>query len=286
MEVETPVLSHHGNTDPNIRSFTTRYAAPDRPAAVELYLNTSPEFAMKRLLAAGYGPLYQVARVFRDGEQGSRHQPEFSMLEWYRPGFDHHRLMDEIDDLLTLVGLEPACRYPYASVFEECTGLDPHRVDEAQLLQVAAADGLAIDVPDRGTLLDFLFSHRVVPSLDTDKPVFIYDFPVCQAALARIRRGAPDVAERFELLIGGLELANGFHELTDAAEQQARFSEENRHRDTRQLPMIDIDTNLLAALEQGLPDCAGVALGLDRLLMVLTGASRIDEVLAFPHERS
>ena len=286
MEVETPVFSRYGNTDPNLRSFCTSFASPAEPRPVRLFLNTSPEFAMKRLLAAGSGPVYQVSRVFRDGELGSHHQPEFTMLEWYRPGFDHHALMDEVEALITTLDMARAGRISYAEAFTAGIGLDPHRASDGELREKAAALGLEGTGNDRRTLLDFLFSAAAAPGLGRDRPVLIYDFPACQAALARVRADEPPVAERFELFINGLEIANGFHELTDAAEQRRRFEAENACRRAGGQPEIPLDENLLAAIGHGLPDCAGVALGLDRLLMALAGLSSIEGVLAFPAERA
>jgi len=281
LEVETPVLSHAGNTDPNLTSFTTRFTSPCATAAERLYLHTSPEFAMKRLLAAGSGPIYQICRVFRDEELGRQHQPEFTMLEWYRPGFDHHALMSEMGDMLVLLGLaRPACRH-YAPVFAAATGLDPHHATDADLQSRSTQLGLQGTDHTRSVLLDFLFSMAVMPGLGVNGPEFIDDFPVCQAALARIREGATPVAERFELFIHGVEIANGFHELTDAAEQRTRFEADNSRRQQQGHAPVPLDEHLLAALTQGLPDCAGVALGIDRLLMQILGYDSIDKVVTF-----
>ncbi len=280
LEVETPVLSHAGNTDPNLNSFTCRFK-PSDPAADLLYLHTSPEFAMKRLLAADSGPIYQICRVFRDEELGRQHQPEFTMLEWYQPGFDHHVLMDEIAELLVSLGFGVPGRRSYISAFEAATGRDPYRATDLQLQQLAQQHGLQGSHHHRSLLLDFLFSTRVMPGLGQDGPEFIVDFPVCQAALARIREDDPPVAERFELLIRGMEIANGFHELTSATEQRARFSADNRQRQAQGRPVVKLDEQLLAALAHGLPDCAGVAVGIDRLLMQILGYDSIDKVVTF-----
>lgn len=272
LEVETPVLSAYGNPDPHLDNLT----------AGDYYLHTSPEFAMKRLLAGGSGPIYQICKVFRGGEAGRLHQPEFTLLEWYRTGFDHHGLMDEVDALLADLGLAASVRLTYAGVFREWTGLDPHRAADAELAVKARALGLAGSGWDRAGLLDFLFSHGVMPALGRERPCLVYDFPACQAALARIRPGQVPVAERFELFINGIEIANGYNELRDYSEQESRFRQENRRRRERGLPAVAADVRLLAALAAGLPACAGVALGVDRLLMALTGAEGIDDVLAFP----
>ncbi len=282
LEVETPVLSHAGTTDPNLDSFTTTFKSPVSTIPESLYLHTSPEFGMKRLLAAGSGSIYQICHVFRNEELGRHHQPEFTMLEWYRIHFDHHKLMDELDDLLLLIGLSsPSVRHSYAFVFEKATGIDPHRASLTQLQDMAIKLGLQGKDHSRSILLDFIFSARVMPGLGQQQPELIYDFPVCQAALARIRTDDPPVAERFELFIKGIEIANGFHELTDANEQQERFEADNRLRMAMNKPPVCMDKNLLAALQQGLPACAGVALGMDRLLMVIVGHDTLDQVVNF-----
>ena len=292
MEVETPVCSHAGVTDPAIESLTTRFTGPGAPQGEILYLQTSPEFPMKRLLAAGSGPIYQICRVFRGGELGSRHNPEFSLLEWYRPGFDHHRLMGEVAELINALlpaplGVE---RLSYAQVFQRHLQLDPHRASAHELQRCAidrgitGADQLVLESPDGW--LDLLLSHLIESHLGQDRLTFLYDYPASQAALARIRQGEPPLAERFELYLGGMEIANGFHELADAQEQRSRFARENAARAARALPVMPLDENLLAALQAGLPDCAGVALGIDRLLMFLSGRRDIRQLLAFPYERA
>lgn len=248
---------------------------------------------MKRLLAAGSGDIYQLARVFRDGEAGGRHNPEFTLLEWYRVGWDHHRLMDEvaalIGELLPGFARQPAERFSYRELFVQHLDLDPFRASVAELIACAESRGIGLptglsdDAPD--PWLDLLLTHCIEPRLPSDRPVFVHDYPPAQAALARIRPDDPPVAERFELYLGGIELANGFHELADPAEQRRRFERDNRLRAERGLPEIPLDEQLLAALEH-LPDCAGVALGIDRLLMLAAGKHRLDEVLAFPFERA
>lgn len=287
LEVETPVLSHAGTTDPNLDSFTTSFKSPVSTTPETLYLHTSPEFAMKRLLAAGSGSIYQLCRVFRDEELGRFHQPEFTMLEWYRIDFDHHKLMDELDDLLLLIGLSsPSVRHSYAFVFEKATGIDPHRASLTQLQDMAIKLGLQGKDHSRSVLLDFIFSALVMPGLGQQRPELIFDFPVCQAALARIRTDDPPVAERFELFIKGIEIANGFHELTDVNEQQERFEADNRLRMAMDKSPVRMDKNLLEALEQGLPACAGVAVGMDRLLMVIAGHDTLDKVVNFTFNQS
>ena len=282
LEVETPVLHPAGNPDPNINSLTTAVNLPFAGDSEVYYLHTSPEFAMKRLLASGSGPIYQISRVFRDNEAGRIHQPEFTMLEWYRPGFDHHDLMNEIDEMLIELGLEGGERETYAGVFEKFCRLDPHTCDLVDLQDHAAALGLNSAVADRATLLDLVFSHAVSPHLGLDRPVFIYDYPECQAALARLRPADKAVAQRFELFINSIEIANGYNELNDIYEVNNRFESENNRRREQGLEPVKIDRQLLAALEHGMPPCAGVAVGFDRLVMAISGSPDIKDVIAFP----
>lgn len=285
LEVETPVLSTAAVTDPHIESLQTRCSALPDP----LYLHTSPEFPMKRLLAAGSGCIYQIARVFRDGELGRRHNPEFTLVEWYRVGFDHRDLMAEIEALLATLGLAGACdREPYRDAFLRHAGVDPLQASDADLAAGASPLGPSTLVSNLGRdgLMDLIFSHRVAPALGHERPLFLYDYPAEQAALARVRPGPPAVAERFELFMNGMEIANGFHELADASEQRQRFLHDLAHRRTAGLAMPPMDEHLLAALEAGLPDCAGVALGFDRLVMAAAGSDDIRQVMAFPAERA
>jgi len=284
LEVETPALSISGNTDPNIVSFTTNYTGPGGGGT--LYLHTSPEFSMKRLLAAGSGAIYQLCKVFRNGELGRQHNPEFTMLEWYRPEYNHHQLMDEIVELLNDVLGEPTSairRLTYQQVFIEHAGIDPLGVDSASLKKCAQLHGLehvvGMDAASIDDWCDLIMDQVIVPALGK-QPVFIYDYPASQAALARINDNDPRVAERFELFIDGVEIANGFHELTDAKEQRQRFESENIKRQQAGLAQLPIDNNLIAALESGLPDCAGVAVGIDRLLMLMMGVDSISAVTA------
>ena len=295
LEVETPALSAAAITDPHLASFKTCYSGPGSQHGRPLYLHTSPEFAMKRLLAAGSGCIYQIARVFRDGEAGSRHNPEFTLLEWYRVGFDHHRLMDEVAELvgMLLAGrltlAEPE-RLSYRQIFQHHLNLDPHRATVADLAACAETRNISIptgmppDDPD--PWLDLLLTHCVEPRLGSGRLTFVHDYPASQAALARLRPDDPPVGERFELYINGIELANGFHELGDAVEQRRRFAQENAARRAVGLPIMPVDEHLLAALEFGLPDCAGVALGFDRLVMLATRKTSLAEVLAFPLDRA
>lgn len=249
---------------------------------------------MKRLLAASSGDIYQICRVFRDGEAGRRHNPEFTLLEWYRTGFDHHRLMDEVAELLAglLQPFRPLAapeRFSYRDAMLKHAGVDPFtdaadriraRIHEAG---VVPPDSLG---DDRSAWLDLLLSICVAPQLGHGRAAFIYDFPPAQAALARIRPEAQPVAERFEVFVDGLELANGFHELTDAEEQRARFDSDLAARERVGSSAAPVDEHLLAALAAGLPDCAGVALGFDRVVMLATGASHIREVLSFAFENA
>jgi lysyl-tRNA synthetase class 2 len=286
LEVETPVLSAAATVDPQIDSFATV-----APAGRQRWLHTSPEFAMKRLLAAGSGPIYQIARVFRREEAGRFHNPEFSLLEWYRPGWDHLLLMQEVQDLLQACGLPagPAWeRLSYRQAFLRHAQLDPFEASPTELRQ-ACAQRLNLDGGLAGEAapvlcLDLLMSNCVGPQLGLEVPAFLYDFPAAQAALARVRPGNPPVAERFELFWKGIELANGFHELTDAGEQRRRFEQDRARRldEGREAPPYD--AHLIAALEAGLPPCAGVALGLDRVLQLLLDLPALADTLAFDDE--
>jgi elongation factor P--(R)-beta-lysine ligase len=282
LEVETPILSRATVTDVHLASLETRLAGRPRP----YYLQTSPEYAMKRLLVAGCPDLYQICKVFRDGESGRLHNPEFTMLEWYRRGFDQHALMDEVEALLgTLLGGRlalPAERITYRDAFRRVLGADPLAAPLEELSALAAARaGAAGASEDRDTALELLMGVVVGPALGRDRLTFVHDYPASQAALARLLPGTPPVAARFEAYVGGLELCNGFHELADAAEQRRRFEADRAARRARCLPLPPIDEQLLAALAAGLPDCAGVAVGLDRVLMLATACSSIREVLTF-----
>jgi lysyl-tRNA synthetase class 2 len=253
-----------------------------------LWLQTSPEFAMKRLLAAGSGPIYQLCRAFRDGEAGARHNPEFTILEWYRPGWDHHRLMDEIDELLQTVLDTDACeRLTYGEAFARHAGLDPHGAPQPELERRVEALGVADPHKlRRDDLLDLILTHEIEPQLGAPGPTFVHDYPASQAALARVRNGKPPLAERFEVFVDGVELANGYHELVDPYEQRRRFENDLEARRREGLPDVPMDEHLLAALEHGLPSCAGVALGVDRLVMLAAGTLEISDVIAFPIDRA
>lgn len=286
LEVETPVLSAAAVTDPQIESLATEVQG----LRGRFYLGTSPEFAMKRMLAAGYGDLYQIARVFRDGERGRWHNPEFTLLEWYRVGFDDAQLMDEVEALLARLlapsrVLERAERLSYAEALRRYAEVDAHAASTETLATAAARYGIACEGSlDRDGLLDLLMALRVGPQLGVERPCFLCDYPASQAALARLKPGTPKVAARFELYVDGLEIANGFHELADAHEQRRRFEADQATRRARGQRETPIDERLLAALTAGLPDCAGVALGFDRLVAVATGARSLAEVMAFTIE--
>jgi lysyl-tRNA synthetase class 2 len=277
LEVDTPLLMPTTNTDVNIA--TSEVVCGGR----SLYLQTSPEFAMKRLLAAGSGSIFQIGHAFREAELGRLHNPEFSLLEWYRSGYDYQQLMDEMELLITSLSLHRCefSRISYRALFRQALGLDIEEITLADLRGecarlVPGSDPAGLDFDQ---CLDLLLGMVIAPTMRGYQ--FVYDYPVSQAALARVSMHDASVAERFELFFDGIELANGFSELTDAAQQRARFEQDNRARERRGLPPHAIDEQLLAALQAGLEECAGVALGLDRLLMVLLGLDSIDQVLTF-----
>jgi lysyl-tRNA synthetase class 2 len=284
LEVETPALSQASVTDRHLRSFKTHLTRPGTLERVPLYLTTSPEYHMKRLLAAGSGPIFQLSRSFRDEEWGDWHNPEFTLLEWYQFG-DLSQLMERVEQLLvTLLACQSAERVSYQQLFQRTVGLEPLSANCKQLQAAMAQYHLSHELQqeqDHDTLLQLLFSVAIEPQLGRDRPLFIYDFPASQAALAQINPQDSRVAERFEVYYQGIELANGFHELQDAEEQRRRFEQDNRQRQREGLPPQPIDYRLLTALQQGLPDCSGVALGVDRLLMLALGAPQIQAVIAF-----
>ncbi len=285
LEVETPVLAQAGNTEPNIESFETTFCGRLDAGSRERWLRTSPEHAMKRLLAAGIGDCYELGRVFRNGEYGRGHNPEFTMLEWYRVGWDYRRLAGEACELVQAVlgafgqGATVVER-SYREWFLDELGIDPF-VAPLETLKAALA-GFRIDAAGlmREDWLDLLVTHRLQPSFPRDRISVIRDFPASQCALAVIRAGTPPVAERFEIYLGANELANGYHELTDAAEQRARFGNDNQRRRARGQREMPIDDRLLAVLPC-LPACSGVALGIERLLMAISGTDRIGDVMAY-----
>lgn len=290
LEVETPCMSQATVTDVHLVPFETHLVAPGYGQGLTLWLMTSPEYHMKRLLAAGSGPVYQLCRSFRNEEKGRYHNPEFTMLEWYRPCYDMYRLMNEVDDLLQqILECESADTLSYQQAFLRHLDIDPLSADKQQLRDAAAKLDLS-NIADteecRDTLLQLLFAMGVEPHIGKDRPTFIYHFPASQASLAKISTEDNRVAERFEVYYKGVELANGFHELTDVNEQRQRFEQDNRYRAARGLVQNPMDNNLLAALEAGIPDCSGVALGVDRLIMLALGAESLEEVLAFSVDRA
>ena len=290
LEVETPAMSQATVTDIHLVPFETRFVGPGAADGMTLYLMTSPEYHMKRLLAAGSGPIYQMGRSFRNEEAGIHHNPEFTMLEWYRPRYDMYRLMNEVDDLLQQVlDCDTAETLSYQQAFTRHLNVDPLSADKAELREAAAKldlSNIADTEEDRDTLLQLLFTMGVEPHIGRDKPTFVYHFPATQASLAEISTEDHRVAERFEVYYKGIELANGFRELTDSREQRQRFEQDNRKRAARGLPQHPVDNNLLDALEHGMPECSGVALGVDRLIMIALGATSLSDVLAFPVTRA
>lgn len=284
LEVDTPALSHHGVTDRYMRSMTAEVSS-----ARSAFLQTSPEYAMKRLLAAGYGSIYQICKAFRQDEVGAKHNPEFTMLEWYRLGFDHFQLMDEVFELVTeVLGPKQRRDFTYQQVFLDYLEIDPLTISNDELERFARSNlGSLPEDLERDDFLSLLFEDKVEPRLGRDNSVcLIYDYPASQAALARISETDSRVAHRFELYIEGHELANGFYELADCEQQLARFKADNQWRKSNRLPEIDIDQRFIAALEHGLPECSGVALGLDRLLMIKLNTKDIQDVIAFPWDRA
>jgi len=291
IEVQTPLLSAAATTDPQIESITAAPAAGGRR-----FLQTSPEFAMKRLLAAGVGDCYQVCPVFRDGESGRLHNPEFTMIEWYRLNFGVPQLQQDVERLVHaacqgLRTLAPARLLSYRDAIAEACGIDSRTAGAAEIRAVLASRGIEpakAEDWDRDAWLDLLMGALVGPGLGHDAPVFIRDYPASQAALARVR-AEPDgsrVAERFELYLDGVEIANGFHELGDALEQQRRFEQDLVQRRARGQAEVPLDRRLLAALGHGLPDCSGVALGFDRLVMAGLGLPSLEAALCFPTDRA
>jgi len=280
LEVETPILSSASATDHTIEPFFTDYHGPN---AKRLFLQTSPELAMKRLLAAGSHSIYQIAKVFRDGEAGHWHNPEFSLLEWYRVNFNAQQLIAEIDEFLQMIlHCLPLEQLSYCELFKQQIHLDPLHSPLTSLQKYVTQ--FNIENPhtlDRETCLQLILSHQLETQLGHTRPLVITDFPASQAALARKKPQHPEVAERFEVYIQGIELANGFCELTDPIEQRTRFEQDLVKRQQFQQVIPPLDEHFLAALDAGLPFCSGVALGLDRLLMLMTGASHIREVLSF-----
>ncbi len=289
VEVETPILSKFTVTDIHLLSFETQFVTPIIANNTKLYMITSPEYHMKRLLAAGSGPIYQIIKAFRNQEQGRYHNPEFTMLEWYRPHYDMYRLIDEVDDFLQqILDCQPTERISYQQAFQRYLNIDPIAIEleKKQLHDAAVQLGLnnTGKEENKDVLLQFLFTIGVEPNLGKYKPTVIYHFPASQAALAKISKEDNRVSERFEVYFKGIELANGFRELTDAEEQRKRFEHDNQMREKMGLPKQAIDERFLAALGEIIPDCSGVALGIDRLVMFILNAEKISDVISFSIE--
>lgn len=293
LEVETPLLCQTTGTDPQLDFFTSIYQSP--PFEKKLFLQTSPEFAMKRLLAAGSGSIYQICKAFRNGEQGRFHNPEFTLLEWYRVGFNLDQLMDEVASLIYTI-LEPqlvikkVIKITYATLFFQKTGLNsleynPH-LYKKYALSHAIPEAISLCEHHHDLWLDFIFSHHIQPTLMDEKIYLVHSYPASQASLARINAADPTIADRFEVFVNGIELGNGFFELADEVEQTLRFEQEITFRKINNRLPVSKDHRFLAALKAGLPDCCGIAIGLDRLLMLLTSSTAIDDVLTFPLDRA
>ncbi|WP_415895192.1 elongation factor P--(R)-beta-lysine ligase [Neptuniibacter sp. PT34_22] len=290
LEVDTPVMSNCAVSDPFIDSIEVDYRETVGLEGRKLYLQTSPEYAMKRLLSAGSGPIYQMSKVFRNGEYGRRHNPEFTMLEWYRPGFDDADLIDEIEALIKpVLQLDQVERITYSDLFFRYLGFRPEEVVLEDLIKETRKHiDIELDDSDPDTWLNLLMSHVIEPQLEQVNAIFVMDYPQSQAALARVRRNAAGitVAARFELFVRGVELANGYYELTDSVEQKRRLEADQKQRSALDLPQRPLDTRLVDALEVGMPDCAGVALGVDRLLMLALQESSLANVIPFDLPRA
>ncbi len=294
LEVETPLLSSAATVDLHIESFSATFL-PNGGMPVQYYLQTSPEFPMKRLLSAGSGDIYSLNKVFRNGEAGGRHNPEFTMLEYYRLGMNQQQLVDDLSALLSgVTDFSEENRFSYRDVFIQHLGVNPHQATDQQLKSLVQdhVDEHLGDL-ERNDCLDLLFSTVVEPNLGIKgssklNGVFVYDYPASMSALARLHTNKEGevVAARFELFVNGVELANGYHELTDGDEQQYRFEQERKKR--RELGKYDYphDQRMVNALKKGMPDCSGVAMGVDRLLMLIMGTSNIADVLAFDFSRA
>ena len=289
LEVDTPILSHSTATDLHLASISAQIDLPHQKGSKQMFLQTSPEFSMKRLLAAGSGAIYQTTKSFRNGESGTRHNPEFTMLEWYRPGFGLLELMSEVTDYISVVAnLESPDIITYQQAFQLYLGIDPHKINDEALYRLAKdKTGISGDDFSRDDCLDLLLTHCIESKLGHERPVFMIEYPASQASLANIKEvDGVLLAQRFELYANGLELANGYDELIDADEQLYRFEVDNECRKANGLPEIPIDYHLIEALRSGLSKCSGVALGLDRLQMVMQKTSSIDDVIAFPVDRA
>ncbi len=293
LEVETPLLCQATGTDPELDFFKSNYHFP--PNNKILYLQTSPEFAMKRLLASGCGSIYQICKAFRNGEQGRYHNPEFTLLEWYRVGFDLHQLMAEVAELISelltpTLAIKSIQKISYQDLFFQITGLNAlefcAKSYQAYALEEGISEAIALCENDHNLWCDYIFSFKIQPTLVNNTLYLIHSYPASQASLARINSDNFAVADRFEVFINGVELGNGFFELADVTEQQQRFEKEIQARVNKKLPSVKKDQRFLAALKVGLPNCCGVAVGIDRLLMLLSASDDIASVLAFPVDRA
>ncbi|BGI51215.1 MAG: elongation factor P--(R)-beta-lysine ligase [Arsenophonus endosymbiont of Ceratovacuna japonica] len=291
IEVETPILSKFTVTDIHISPFKTKFISPRINNSTKLYMITSPEYHMKRLLAAGSGPIYQIIKTFRNEEEGRYHNPEFTMLEWYRPNYNMHQLINEVDDLLQkILDCQPTERISYQQAFQHYLNIDPLSLEseEKKIRNIAIRLGLnnAETEEDKDILLQFLFTMKIEPNLGKDKPIAIYHFPTSQASLAEINKEDNRVAERFSIYFHGIELADGFYELKDSQEQKKRFKYDNQKRRKMGLPEYHIDKYLIAALDKIITDCSGIALGLDRLIMLALNVEKIKDVISFTISRA
>lgn len=298
LEVETPLLCHATGTDPQLDFFSSYYHYAANKKAIkdhEMFLQTSPEFAMKRLLAADSGSIFQICKAFRNGEYGHLHNPEFSILEWYRVGFTLQQLMDETAELLVKVLSEHYTiianeKISYCHLFENVTGLDPLIFCPEVYKKYANANGLSDAIilceDDHSMWLDCIFSYKVQPVLAKYPLCMVYGYPAVQSSLARMSTENSSIANRVEVFVKGIEIGNGFLELLDRDEQESRFNQENKIRSLKGLIQVKKDMVFLDALSSGLPDCSGIALGLDRLLMILADAHSINDVMAFPFDRA
>lgn len=291
MEVETPLLGACTVTDPALHAFKTSFHLPGQKIGQPLFLQTSPEFAMKRLLAAGSGSIYQICKAFRNEESGRHHNPEFTLLEWYREGFTLDDLISEVESLVAEIkpedfALHPPERLSYVEAFSAHLGIHPIDATLDELAEIAVSrnilEATALCGGDRSIWLDLLFSYFVQPFLGHGRLTSVYHYPAFMPSLARTCPDDESFVERVEIFLSGMELGNGFHELTNAGEQSARFQRDRQQRKAQGLPMPDMDERLLAALRHGFPDCSGMAVGLDRLLMAFTRRQSLPEVLAFP----
>lgn len=294
IEVETPLLSNGTITDVHLDPFITQFkysADSNVEQTISLYAQTSPEFAMKRLLASGYGCCYQICKALRHEQHGRYHNPEFTMLEWYRLGFDHFQLMDELTELLVeILPCSNVDKITYQDLFIREVGIDPLLTTKIELIALITERGMLSDWLTKedsvDTLLQFVMSELVEPSIGIENPCFVYNFPASQASLANISSEDVRVAERFECYFRGVELANGFNELTDEKQQRQRFEKDNSARVELDKDERMIDKNFLSALSHGLPQCSGVAMGVDRLLMLMLNVDSIDQVITFPIENA